>query len=67
MRANQQPDPVPVGELRNGRYAVRVGSSVFGQLSQHKVEHIFRVTGGAHTYPVWQRNLNDVAPILFAE
>ena len=38
-----------------------------GQLSQHKVEHIFRVTGGAHTYPVWQRNLNDVAPMLFAE
>jgi enterochelin esterase-like enzyme len=37
------------------------------QLSQHKVEHIFRVTGGAHTYPVWQRNLNDVAPVLFAE
>jgi enterochelin esterase family protein len=38
-----------------------------GQLSQHKVEHIFRVTGGAHNYPVWQRNLNDVAPMLFAE
>jgi enterochelin esterase family protein len=36
-------------------------------LSQHKVEHIWRVTGGAHTYPVWQRNLNDVAPMLFAE
>jgi enterochelin esterase-like enzyme len=38
-----------------------------GQLSQHKVEHIFRVTGGAHNYPVWQRNLNDVAPMVFAE
>jgi enterochelin esterase family protein len=38
-----------------------------GQLSQHKVEHILRVTGGGHTYPVWQRNLNDVAPMLFAE
>jgi len=37
------------------------------QLSQHKVEHIWRVTGGAHTYPVWQRNLNDVAPMLFSE
>lgn len=37
------------------------------QLSQHKVEHIWRVTGGAHMYPVWQRNLNDVAPMLFAE
>jgi enterochelin esterase family protein len=37
------------------------------QLSQHKVDHIWRVTGGAHTYPVWQRNLNDVAPMLFAQ
>jgi enterochelin esterase family protein len=37
------------------------------QLSQHKIEHIFRVTGGAHTFPVWQRNLNDVAPTLFPE
>jgi len=37
------------------------------QLSQHKVEHIFRVTGGPHTYPVWQRNLNDVAPMLFPD
>jgi len=38
-----------------------------GQLSKHKVEHIYRVTGGAHTFPVWQRNLNDVAPMLFPE
>jgi len=37
------------------------------QLSQRKVEHFFRVTGGAHTFAVWQRNLNDVAPMLFAE
>ena len=37
------------------------------QLSQHKVEHIWKVTGGAHAYPVWQRNLNDVAPMLFEE
>ena len=37
------------------------------QLSQQKIEHIFRVTGGAHTFPVWQRNLNDVAPLLFQE
>ena len=37
------------------------------QLSQRKVEHIWRVTGGAHAYPVWQRNLNDVAPMLFEE
>ncbi len=35
------------------------------QLSKHKIEHFFRVTGGAHTYAVWQQNLNDVAPMLF--
>jgi enterochelin esterase-like enzyme len=38
-----------------------------GQLSKHKVEHIYRVTGGAHAYPVWQRNLIEVAPMLFPE
>jgi enterochelin esterase family protein len=36
-------------------------------LSKHKIEHIFRVTGGAHTYAVWQRNLNEAAPLLFQE
>jgi len=36
-------------------------------LSKHKIEHIFRVTGGAHTYAVWQRYLNEVAPMLFQE
>jgi enterochelin esterase-like enzyme len=38
-----------------------------GQLSKHKIEHIYRVTGGAHAYPVWQLNLNEVAPMLFPE
>lgn len=38
-----------------------------GQLARHKVEHIYRVTTGAHNYAVWQRNLNDVAPMLFPE
>jgi enterochelin esterase family protein len=37
------------------------------QLAKHKVEHIYRVTTGAHNFPVWQRNLNDVAPMLFPE
>lgn len=37
------------------------------QLSKHKVEHTFRVTGGAHTYAVWQRYLNEVVPMLFPE
>lgn len=36
-------------------------------LSKNKVEHIFRVTGGAHNYPVWQRYLNEVAPLLFPD
>jgi enterochelin esterase-like enzyme len=37
------------------------------QLSKHKIEHIYRITGGAHVYPVWQRNLNEVAPMLFPD
>ena len=36
-------------------------------LSRHKIEHIVRVSGGAHTYAVWQRYLNEVAPLLFQE
>jgi enterochelin esterase-like enzyme len=36
-------------------------------LAKNRVEHIFRVTGGAHTYAVWQRYLNEVAPMLFPE
>jgi len=37
------------------------------QLALHKIEHIYRITGGAHAYPVWQRNLNEVAPLLFPD
>lgn len=37
------------------------------QLAKHKVEHTFRVTGGAHTYAVWQRYLHEVAPRLFQD
>ena len=37
------------------------------QLSKHKVEHVLRVTGGAHTFAVWQRYLNEVAPMLFQD
>jgi enterochelin esterase family protein len=36
-------------------------------LTKNKIEHTFRVTGGAHTFPVWQRYLHEVAPMLFAE
>ena len=34
------------------------------QLTKHKIEHIYRVTGGAHAYPVWQGNLDQVLPML---
>jgi enterochelin esterase-like enzyme len=37
------------------------------QLAKHKIEHIYRITGGAHTYAVWQRNLNEVAPLFFPD
>jgi enterochelin esterase family protein len=29
------------------------------------VKHTFRETGGAHTWQVWRRYLNEVAPLLF--
>ena len=35
------------------------------QLTEHGIEHVFRVTQGAHTFPVWQRYLYEVAPLLF--
>jgi enterochelin esterase-like enzyme len=35
------------------------------QLTGHGVEHVFRVTLGAHTPEVWSRYLNEVAPQLF--
>lgn len=36
------------------------------QLSRNGIEHIFRVTQGAHTWEVWKRNFFEVAPQLFA-
>jgi len=35
------------------------------QLTENGIEHIFRVTQGAHTFEVWQRYLYEVAPMLF--
>jgi len=35
------------------------------QLTQHGVEHTFRVTLGGHTADVWSRYLHEVAPQLF--
>jgi enterochelin esterase-like enzyme len=36
-------------------------------LTKHKIEHTFRVSGGAHTFAVWQRYLNEVGPQLFRD
>jgi S-formylglutathione hydrolase FrmB len=36
-----------------------------GQLSEAGVEHVFRVTLGDHSSPVWSRYLHEVAPQLF--
>lgn len=36
-----------------------------GQLSEAGVEHVFRVTLGDHSPPVWSRYLYEVAPQLF--
>jgi hypothetical protein len=34
-------------------------------LSESGLQHTFRTTGGAHTWLVWRRYLNEVAPLLF--
>jgi enterochelin esterase family protein len=34
-------------------------------LQEHKVKHTFRESDGAHTWMVWRRYLNEVAPLLF--
>ena len=43
-----------------------VNSKAFDDfLNQHQVKHTFRESGGAHTWIVWRRYLNEVAPLLF--
>ena len=34
-------------------------------LTAHNIRHVFRETGGAHTWMVWRRYLHEVAPLLF--
>lgn len=34
-------------------------------LSERKIRHIFQETSGAHTWMVWRRYLNEIAPLLF--
>jgi enterochelin esterase family protein len=36
-----------------------------GLLTAGAVRHTFKVTAGAHTWQVWRRYLNEVAPLLF--
>lgn len=34
-------------------------------LKEKKVTHVWNQTAGAHTWPVWRRNLTELAPMLF--
>jgi enterochelin esterase-like enzyme len=34
-------------------------------LNQYKIKHTFHESAGAHTWMVWRRYLNEVAPLLF--
>jgi enterochelin esterase-like enzyme len=41
-------------------------SKAFSQfLEERKIKHVFRESPGAHTWIVWRRYLNEVAPLLF--
>jgi enterochelin esterase-like enzyme len=42
-----------------------VNRTFSNQLTERGVEHVFRVTLGAHTSEVWSRYLHEVAPQLF--
>jgi enterochelin esterase family protein len=44
------------------------GSKAFSEfLTQNGITHTFRETGGAHTWMVWRRYLNEISPLLFRE
>jgi enterochelin esterase-like enzyme len=47
----------------DGAFAASKGFSDF--LTAHTVTHTFRATEGAHTWTVWRRYLNEIAPLLF--
>lgn len=34
-------------------------------LNRHRIKHTFRESEGAHTWIVWRRYLNEIAPLLF--
>jgi len=47
----------------DGGFAASKGFSEF--LTAHQITHTFRATEGAHTWMVWRRYLNEIAPLLF--
>jgi len=47
----------------DGAFAASQNFSTF--LTEHGVKHTFRETGGAHTWMVWRRYLNEISPLLF--
>ena len=47
----------------DGAFAASKQFSTF--LTDNKIAHTFRESGGAHTWIVWRRYLNEVAPLLF--
>lgn len=47
----------------DGVFAASKSFSEF--LTAHGVTHTFRATDGAHTWMVWRRYLNEIAPLLF--
>jgi len=47
----------------DSRFAAAKSFSEF--LNEQNINHTFRESGGAHTWIVWRRYLNEVAPLLF--
>jgi enterochelin esterase family protein len=47
----------------DGLFAASKAFSDF--LTAHKIEHTFHESGGAHTWMVWRRYLNEISPLLF--
>ena len=45
--------------------AFAASKSFSGFLEEHQIAHTFRETSGAHTWMVWRRYLNEMAPLLF--
>jgi enterochelin esterase-like enzyme len=63
-KINQSLDLLWVG-CGTGDTLFNVNKTFSEQLTEHGVEHTFRVTLGGHTPEVWSRYLHEVAPQLF--